>query len=142
MSLSFEELKELIRSQSERIKFVKKYKYKKRKPDIFQIEFDGNRIPNFVYCKKCNLLLRNLVGTSGNIIKHCKTLNHSIQQPKDVDNSANLIGKNKHLVNFEEKLTSAIKYSKKQEYVLPATPLSNSRAIDYYFLNGILMKEF
>ncbi len=80
MSFSKEELHELILSRSERITFVKEIKICLMDPDLFQIRLDGFLSPKYVYCLKCDALMKQHIGSTSNLNIHCKSLKHLQKQ--------------------------------------------------------------
>ena len=76
MPFSKGELLELIRSRSERITFFKKFKVCCNNPELFQIRLDGFLCRKYVYCMKCEILLKKHTGSTTDLNRHCRTLNH------------------------------------------------------------------
>ncbi len=76
MSFSKGELLELIRARSERIIFFKNFKVCINNPELFQIQLDGFLSKKYVYCMKCDILLKKHTGSTTDLNRHCRTLNH------------------------------------------------------------------
>ncbi len=111
MSLSKIQILQLICNNSERIQFVKFSLFTFYNQDLFQMCLDGNLLRNFVYCKKCAIILKQHPQGTGNLYTHCRTAKHSgtIRSTKDfVLNSiisSTQFGRNEDLIAGEESFT-------------------------------------
>ena len=97
------------------------------RPEIADIEYKGTRLKNCVYCKVCHKVLSLCKGTTGNIVRHCKS---------HVQSGSGII-EQKQAVNYHYPVTNL---SKKQYDVTPvATRMADSHVLPEHITSDTLL---
>ena len=82
MALCKEEIRNLMKSNSERINLCQNSAFIKNHPELHQLVIDGIENSTYVYCKRCKSLIKKFKWSTSNLSRHCSSNYHIFQQRK------------------------------------------------------------
>ena len=82
MALCKEEIRNLMKSNSERINLCQNSAFIKNHPELHQLVIDGIEISTYVYCKRCKSIIKKFKWSTSNLSRHCSSDYHIFQQMK------------------------------------------------------------